>query len=142
MKSARKFFHKISYLQYPLMLVGLYWMARPLINNLNNLWADYNMALIFYGLAISLSTLQDTTKSQNKLSLKIWQSPRYARIFLTYIALLALVMLGLGIFGVMATQYSALNEISFGIISLGIGFVGVLKSGIEMAEHHQRAMGN
>lgn len=112
MKSARESFHKISYLQYPLMLVGLYWMARPLINNLNNLWADYNMALIFYGLAISLSTLQDTTKSQNKLSLKIWQSPRYARIFL--------------------------NEISFGIISLGIGFVGVLKSGIEMAEHHQK----
>lgn len=138
MKSARDLFQKISYLQYPLYLVGLVYIFSPLTNKLQTIWPDYNKALIFYGLAISFSTLQDTTRSQNNFSLKIWQSPRYSKLLLLYIALFAALFRGVGLAGIVTTQVPILTELSFGILSLGIGLLGVLKGGLEMAEHHQK----
>lgn len=76
-------FQYISYLQYPLMLVALYFSFIPYLSgleklreNLTLLFDNLNSALIFMGLGISFSSLQDTTKAQNKLSLNIWQNPK------------------------------------------------------------------
>ena len=41
---------------------------------------NLNSVLIFMGLGISFSSLQDTSKTQNELSKKIWQNPRKGKI--------------------------------------------------------------
>ena len=76
-----KFFQKISYLQYPMMLFAMYFAIKPYtyifqvgINNQDKMFADLNSLFIFIVLGISFSTLQDTSKTQNKFSLKIWQN--------------------------------------------------------------------
>ena len=70
-----KFFQKISYLQYPMMLIAMYFAIKPYtyifeagMENQDKMFADLNSLLIFMGLGISFSTLQDTTKTQNKFS--------------------------------------------------------------------------
>lgn len=138
MKNARDLFHKISYLQYPLMIVGAYYVLRPFIYGMENIWVDYNKMLVFYGLAISFSTLQDTTKTQNKVSENIWKNPRKAKILIIYFAVFAFALIVLGLFCLLGSTNKNLNEISFGVLALGVGMVGLLKSAIEMAEYQQR----
>ncbi len=138
MKNPRAFFHKISYLQYPLMVLGSYYVIHPLVDGFQNIWSDYNKLLVFYGLAISLSTLQDTTKTQNKFSERIWKDPKKSKMAIVYFSVFAFLLLVLGLYCLLGTANKNLNEISFGILALGVGFVGVLKAALEMAEHHQR----
>ncbi len=137
MKDPKKLFHYISYLQYPLMLLGLYFVYKPFIFGYESIWADYNKTLIFFGLGISFSTLQDTQKTQNKLSKRIWENPRRAKLFLLYIVFLILLTLIFGMYCLFVSTNTNLKEISFGVIALSIGLIGLLKSGIEMADHHQ-----
>ena len=70
-------FQIISYAQYPLMLIAAFFVIKPYINGLeflkenpNIFFLNYNNALIFFGLGIGFSTLQDTTKTQNNFSKK------------------------------------------------------------------------
>ena len=137
MKHAKQLFQYISYLQYPLMLIGLYYVYLPLFNDFQSLWVDYNKSLIFFGLAISFSTLQDSQKTQNKLAKRIWENRKYSKIFLTYLAFITLIILILGLYSLFTPSYPKLNELSFGIIAVGIGLIGVLKSALEMADYHQ-----
>lgn len=139
-----KLFQIISYLQYPLMLLGLFFTIKPflngfefLTNNIDILWVNYNNALIFLGLGISMSTLQDTTKTQNKLSKKIWQDPKKGKIMIYIMAVTALLFISLGIFGYFFSGLKILQELSFGIIVLGIGYIGFLKTAIEVFENHR-----
>jgi fatty acid desaturase len=135
--TARDLFQKVSDLQYPLYLAGLVYLVLPLTNQLQSLLSDYNKALVLYGLALSFSTLQDTTKSQNDFSLRIWQSPRHSKAVLTVIAVLVVLFLTFGLVGLVWSGLPVLPEIAFGVLSLGLGLLGVLKGGLEMAEHHQ-----
>jgi hypothetical protein len=118
------------------MLLGLFYVSRPYFSGFENIWQDYNKALVFLGLGISFSTLQDTTKTQNKFSQRIWENARYTRIALICITILALYFIVVGLFCLFQSSFKALSELSFGIIAVGIGMVGLLKSAIEMAEHH------
>ncbi len=142
MKKATQLFHYISYLQYPLMLIGIYYCYKPLITEGASIWADYNKALVFIGLSISFATLQDTTKTQNKISKKVWENPKYARPFLIYIALLILFVISFGMYGLFASSNPKVQELSFGTIVFGIGMIGLLKSAMEMAENHQKKPDN
>lgn len=45
---------------------------------------------------------------------------------------------GLGIVALFFPEQSPLKSLSFGIISIGIGMIGILKSAGEMAEHHRK----
>jgi hypothetical protein len=72
MKETKLIFHYISYLQYPLMMIAMLFALKPYIFGFETLFSDFNKMLVFMGLGISFSTLQDTTKTQNKLSLKIY----------------------------------------------------------------------
>jgi hypothetical protein len=130
-------FHRISYLQYPLMMTGVYFIAQPFFNNFNGLLEAYNFALVFMGLSISFSTLQDTTKTQNKASLKVWQSPTKGKIFLAIITSLALLFILLGLTGFIANTDNALQELSLGLMVIGIGLIGLLQVAIEMFENHR-----
>jgi protein-S-isoprenylcysteine O-methyltransferase Ste14 len=139
MANARDLFHKISYTQYPLMGAAMIFMYRPLLADLKGIWGDYNLALVFLGLSLSMATLQDTRKSQNKFSQRIWESPRKSKLFLTYLAVLAAFFIGLGLVALFLPESNPIYQLAFGLLALGVGLLGVLKSAIEMAENHQAA---
>ncbi|MEL1248029.1 hypothetical protein [Flavobacterium helocola] len=138
------FFQKISYLQYPLMLFAMYFAIKPYtyifevgVNNQDKMFADLNSLLIFMGLGISFSTLQDTSKTQNKFSLKIWQNPKKGKRTIFFIAFFtfSILFLGLGLF--LFSEKQQLKDLSFGIIALAIGLIGLLKASIEMFNNHR-----
>jgi len=136
MKDPKKTFHYISYLQYPLMVIALFYCYKPLFGNPDMIYADLNKGLIFFGLGISFSTLQDTTKTQNKFSKRVFENPSYAKTFLILIVAQILFFTLLGMFGLLLSEKTPINELSLGIIA--IGFIGVLKSAIEMAHNHRK----
>ena len=140
MKSIKHVFHILSYLQYPLVAVALYFYTLFALSLAKNTfeWENLNNSLVFYGLSISLSTLQDTTKTQNKFSKKIWEHPKKGKIALILMGLMALLCMIAGTFGLLKSQASIHKEISFGLVVLGIGLVGLVKTAQEMFENHRK----
>lgn len=132
-----QWFQVVSYLQYPLMLVALGYILVPYFKGFDHFWSSVNQALIFAGLGISFSTLQDTTKTQNEMSRKIWQDPKKAKRMLLVMSLTALVLLGTGLYGFMIARDGIVKEVAFGTLMLGISYIGLLKAAIEMHEHHR-----
>ena len=139
MKNTRQFFHILSYIQYPLMVVVLYYYVHVVISITRHEpdWSALNSALIFLGILVGFSTLQDTTKTQNKISRKTWESPRKGRIALWTISLLVLLFLISGLVGYFSSRENIHKEVSFGLLVLGIGMLGMLKGAIEMFENHR-----
>lgn len=137
MGKVKQLFHAISYLQYPLLLIALGYVVYPYFKGFGTFWPSINNALIFSGLAISFSTLQDTTKTQNNFSKKIWENPRKGMLALMMISGTTLLFLILGMFGFFVAKGGILKEVSFGVLMLGLGYFGLLKAAIEMHEHHR-----
>ncbi len=133
----RNIFQKISYLQYPFMLIALYYTFKPYFVGFDTIWENYNYTLIFMGLGISLSTLQDTTKTQNEVSRKVWEDPKKGKIAIVVITFLAAFLIFIGFYGVYLSSSEILEQLAFGTIVLGIGVVGLLKSAVEMFENHR-----
>jgi hypothetical protein len=98
MKNTGQLFHLLSYLQYPLMLVVLYYYGLLILSMVQREtdWSALNNALIFLGIQVGFSTLQDTTKTQNKVSRKVWESPKKGKIMIYTIAFLVLLLLVFG----------------------------------------------
>ena len=136
MKTFRDLFQKISYLQYPLLAIGLFFLYRPIVSRLNNLVEDFNLGLVFMGLAITFSTLQDTKKTQNKLSEKIWKNKKYATWFIVYFLFIIFILIALALFWQFGNN-AALQGLSWGVLSIAMGLVVVVKAGLEMAEYQQ-----
>jgi uncharacterized membrane protein len=136
---AKDFFNKISYLQYPLVFVALSFYGFFLVSLVKNEieWSLLNNMLVFMGLAISFSTLQDTTKTQNKFSQKIWESPAKGKMFLILLSFSIVIFLVLGLIGFLKSTENVHKEISFGLIVLGIGLVGLLNAAMQMFENHR-----
>jgi magnesium-transporting ATPase (P-type) len=137
MPSPRLFFHRISYAQYPFMLLGVFFCYRPLFANLDALWVDMNLGLVFMGIGVSFATLQDTTKTQNNLSKRIFMNPRYTRWFMITAIGLVIFFLGFGLLGLLALADGPLHDLGYGLVSLGVGFVGLIKGAAEIAENLQ-----
>lgn len=138
-------FHYISYLQYPLMIVALYFAFSPYLGGFAALkqnpglfFESLNSALIFMGLGISFSSLQDTTKTQNTFSLKVWQSPKKGKITIIAMCLMILGLLLLGLTGYFNADTGLLKDISVGAIVLSLGMFGFLKAAMEMFENHRQ----
>jgi len=135
--SPRNVFQAVSYLQYPLMLVALGYAAKPLVTGLDGILDDANYALLYMGIGIGLSSLQDPTRTQNEISRKVWQDPRKGMVMLWMLALYAFGMIAIGLLGSYLSRTSAINQLSLGLFSLGLGMIGLLKTAIEMFEHHR-----
>lgn len=140
----RLIFQYISYLQYPLMLIAAYFVVLPYLSGLESLKKDpslllthFNSALIFLGLGISFSSLQDTSKTQNKFSLRIWQDAKKGKLALIVLSVMILVYLIIGLTGYFMASQSLLKDVSVGMIVLSLGMFGLLKSAMEMFEHHR-----
>ncbi|WP_020533935.1 hypothetical protein [Flexithrix dorotheae] len=141
----KTFFHYLSYLQYPLLLIGLYFVLRPyfsgfeyLRENPKLLFQSLNSVLIFMGLAISFSSLQDTTKTQNKFSRKIWEDPVKGKVALILMCFLILFTLLFGLTGYYITPEGIIKELSIGTIVFSLGMFGLLKAALEMFENHRK----
>lgn len=132
-----RLFHAVSFLQYPLLLISMVYVVTPYVSGFDGFWQAINKALIFAGLSISFSTLQDTTRTQNNFSKKIWQSPRKGSMALVLISLGALAMLVLGMYGFFVSASGIIKEVAIGVLMLGIGYIGLLKTAIEMYENHR-----
>ncbi len=130
-------FQKISYLQYPAMLAGLGYSLKPAVTGLAGVFDDANYAMLYMGIGIGLSSLQDPTRTQNEVSRKVWRDPRKGFLFLCVIAGQAFLMMLAGLIGSYFAEDSALNQLSLGLFSLGLGMLGLLKTAIDMYEHHR-----
>jgi hypothetical protein len=137
MKNLTHVFHIISYIQYPMMLVGMYFALTPYFNGFQDIFGSINSLMLFMGLGISFSTLQDTHKTQNDFSKRIWENPTKGKAFLSLMGLFTLLFLVGGVVGYFLSDSSVLNELSLGLIVLGIGFLGLLKAAAEMFENHR-----
>ncbi|MET6990284.1 hypothetical protein [Sediminicola arcticus] len=138
-------FHYISYLQYPLMLIGLYFAFSPYLlgmeilkENPKLIFENFNSVLIFMGLGTSFSSLQDTSKTQNTFSRKIWENPIKGKITIIVMCLTILFSLIFGLTGYFNAQDGILKDLSVGIIVLSLGLFGFLKAAIEMFENHRK----
>jgi hypothetical protein len=137
MSGVTQFFQIVSYLQYPLMLVAVGCGLKPYFSNFEGTWTAVNQALIFAGLGISFSTLQDTSRTQNEVSRKIWQDPKKGRLALLMFALMALLFLSVGMFGFFVADDGIVKEVAIGTLMLGISYIGLLKAAIEMHDRHR-----
>ena len=132
-----------SYIQYPLLLIGLFLIAKPffkgfefLSSNSEYLFQSYNNALIFLGLALSFASLQDASKTSLKYEKKIWRNPKKAKIiFIITLFTLFVFFIG-GMLGFIVKE-SVIKEFSYGSIILAIGLLGYLKLQTEIFEQHQ-----
>lgn len=139
----RTFFHYLSYLQYPLMLVAVYcviagYIADDFRANPESIFKATNTALIFMGLAISFSSLQDTSKTQNELSKKIWENPQKGKVVIIAMCSMIFFYLILGLIGYFRSENGILKDLSIGILVLALGMFGFLKAAIEMYENHRK----
>ena len=131
-------FHYISYLQYPCMLIGLYFAVEPFWTGFESPLESFNNTLIFMGLGISFSTLQDTRRTQNEFSRKVWEDPRKGKFFLGMMSFTTLLILLIGLIAQFSAVGAGLREIAFGLIVLSIGLIGMIKAALEMFENHRR----
>lgn len=135
MSKIKQIFHLISYLQYPAMITGLFFALKPYMDGVSVDLENLNNALVFVGLGISLSTLQDTTKTQNNLFKLIRKNPKTGNSIIILMSVITFLILMLGIFGIFFSGNDMLNELYFGLILLGVGLIGFLKSSIEIIEN-------
>ena len=142
MKKIKQIFHILSYVQYPLMLIVGFFMIKPFLKgfeyislNPEFVIENYNYALIFLGIMISFSTLQDPTKVSLKIEKKIWKNPMRGKFFLILIAILILVFFTYGLIGFIKEELT--NQFSYGSIVLGIGLIAYLRFLIEVFENHR-----
>ena len=142
--SARDMFQRISYLQYPALLAALGYAIASGIAAASagrTGWAPvfdgWNHMLLYAGIGIGLSSLQDPAKTQNEISRRVWQHPRKGRWMLVLITVYALGAMVLGLFGAYAASDTMVGQLSLGLLAFGLGMVGLLKTAIEMREHHR-----
>ncbi len=134
MKLIKQVLHLCSYLQYPSMILALYYVAQPLFAGSEIDWPDLNSSLIFVGLGISLATLQDPSKSQNKIFKYLKDRPKEAPSIIILMASITLFIMVIGLLGFFSVQNGALHELYFGFFLLGVGLIGFLKSAVEILE--------
>ena len=128
-----RFFHYLSFAKYPLLLLALYFIYRPVLNEEADVVSNFNNGLIFMGLGLGLDSLKDY-KKLNWLDRQVLHRPKIARIYLAIMALVIFSFIVMGIKAYFSSETSALKEVSIGLIVFGIGAIGFLKSGIEAAK--------
>ena len=134
---ARQLFQWLSYLQYPALLVAFGYAALPLFKGLDGMLDAFNSALLYAGVGVGMSSLQDPAKTQNKMSKRVWEDPRKGGVMLWLISAQALLPIVLGLLGTALAPTTALSQLALGMVAFGLGMIGLLKTAIEMREHHR-----
>lgn len=124
------------------MLVAIIYLVKMYLilfesKDLELMLQQINRCFVFLGIALTFSTLQDPEKTQNKFSRKIYENPKKGKVFIGFVWFMSFLLLILGLIGFLTSGDHIISELSFGILSLGIAFIGVLKVAIEMFENHR-----
>ncbi len=134
----------MSYLQYPAMLAAVAYMgksgwsaSRTTSAGWSPVFDDWNYALLYAGIGIGLSSLQDPTRTQNQVSRRVWQDPRKGGWMLVLLSGYAIGTMVVGLAGAYMADSTVVNQLSLGLVAFGLGMVGLLKTAIEMREHHR-----
>lgn len=142
--SARDIFQGLSYLQYPAMLAAMAYAVKSgwAVSAVGSagwppVFDDWNYVLLYAGIGIGLSSLQDPTRTQNEMSRRVWRDPRKGRWMLLLLSSYTLASMMAGLVGAYLADTTAVNQLSLGLVAFGLGMVGLLKTAIEMREHHR-----
>ncbi|WP_372018877.1 hypothetical protein [Pseudoxanthomonas sp. 10H] len=136
-RSPRRLFHAASYLQYPFIALACFYVARPYFNGFDSIFGDFNLALLHAGVGIGFSSLQDPTTTQNEFSRKVWEDPRKGSWAIGIIAAVVVLALAGGLAGLYLAGESPWSQLAMGLVGLGLGLFGLLKTAIEMFENHR-----
>ena len=136
-RSPRRLFHAVSYLQYPFMLLACFHVIRPYFQGFASILEDFNLTLLFAGVGIGFSSLQDPTTTQNEVSRRVWEDPRKGSLAIGIITGVVVFSIGGGLAGLYVAEATAWSQIAMGLVGLGLGMFGLLKTAIEMFEHHR-----
>ena len=136
MEKIYKTFHYVSFLQYPFMLIALYYGYEPIIKGFENFDKDslienYNLGLLFIGIALSFTSLSDTRR-KTKISDKVFGKEKRAKRWLIFICCLIVTIFSLAIFCKFFINDEKFENLSIGIFVFGIGLVGLLRMNIEI----------
>ena len=142
--SVRDVFQWVSYLQYPALLVAVGYAVKAALSiatagadGWSPVFDDANYVLLYAGVGIGLSSLQDPTRTQNDVSRRVWQDPRKGRWMLVLLSFYTLTSMVAGLVGAYLADTTVVNQLSLGLVAFGLGMVGLLKTAIEMREHHR-----
>lgn len=141
MNKTFRIFHYISFLQYPLIIAALYYGYKPIIIGMENfnkaeLIANYNLVLLFMGIALSFASLADITK-RTKIMNKVFGKQKNAKLWIIYMSILVLFIFGMATFMMFLATDESLKDLSIGIFILGIGVIGLLRMNLEIIKTYQ-----
>ncbi len=147
MEKIKKVFHILSFIQYPMLLLGVFFSIKPFWSGFENISSNpeyffsiYNNALIFFGVAISFSTLQDPNKLSLKFEKKIYKNPKKGKLYIALTIILVFIFFVYGFIGYfgLLEKSNIITEFSYGSIILGVGLIGYLKLQIEIFDSHRQ----
>lgn len=143
---AKKIFHALSHLQYLFLLIAFYLLFKPIFKgfdylsaNPEHLFSTYSNALVFFGVALSFSALQDPMRTTNGLEKIVWQNPKYEKVLISVTLFTTFLFFVSGLLGFVMSS-SSQREFASGSIILAIGLLGYLKFQIEVFEMHKNKM--
>ncbi len=136
MEKLKKTFHLLSLMQHPFGFAAMAYYVIFMISLVKRAadWNVMNNILLLVGISMSFATLQDTSKVKGKISKKIWSNRKLGTIALMLIAILAIMFIAFGLNFYFLKNESGASKISIGMIVLGIGFIGLLKTSTEIFE--------
>lgn len=136
MKNFVKYFHYISYFQYPFLIIGLFYSYKPMILGMETMLEDYNLSLFFFGIAMSFASFANMRK-RTKIGDKIYAHPKRVKWWLVYMVGLTITIFGLAITTMFITKDERFQEFSIGLFVLGIGVVGLLRMSLDAIDFYQ-----
>lgn len=128
-----KIFHWLSYIKYPILIIGIYYFYTPILFENQNLLESYNNGLIFLGLGMGLDSLKDYGKL-TWLDKQVYHKPEIAKYYFIFIGFVFTGFIIFGVIGYFSSEVSVLKELSIGFIVFGLGSLGVLKAGIQVTK--------
>lgn len=130
--------HKLNYLQYPFIIIGVIYSFKPNFIENSNTLEDFNLSLSFLGIALSFTGLSDVSKIKG-ITKRVLTHPRNGKIYIVYLVILFFLFFGIGIYAYFQNEDNTLKELSTGMIILSIGIISLIKMSVEIIEHFSEA---
>lgn len=130
MKKAILWLHRISLIKYPILLTGLVFVYKPLLFESEDSSQDMITGALLLGFALSLEAFKDQAKL-TWLDKQIYHRPQRAK---WCFIIGGLVFIAGAIFCITYYQIAekaVLRELSLALLSLSIGGIGLVKSGMQ-----------
>lgn len=134
---SRQVFQWLGYLRYAALLVALFQAFRPVPDDMQGMAEACNAVLLYAGVGIGMSSLQDPTRTQNTVWRKVWEDPCKGGWMPGVLAMQALLSIALGLLGTVLAGSTVPAQLSLGLVAFGLGMIGLLKTAMEMRGHHR-----